>query len=53
MEEKVKDRSGDLIVESEKVRERLKEYFDELLNADDGREAEVMAVGWKGDMPLL
>ena len=53
IEEKVKDKNGDLIVESEKVRERWKEHFDELLNVDDGREAEVVAVGGRGDMPLL
>ena len=38
----VKDKNGNLITESEKVRERWKEYFDELLNVEDGREAEVV-----------
>ena len=53
MEECVKDMNGQLIVESGKVRERWKEYFDGLLNVEDGREAEVLAIGGRGDMPLL
>ena len=40
----LKGKNGNLIAEGEKVRERWKEYFDELLNVEDGREADVIDI---------
>ena len=44
-EERVKDVDGNLLVEGEQVRERWAQYFRELLNVEDDREAVIVAVG--------
>ena len=51
--EAVKGEDGQLIVESERVRERWKGYFERLLNVEDGREAVVVAVGGREGVPVL
>ena len=51
--EGVKDVDGCVIVEEVRVRRRWKEYFDGLLNVEDGREAVVLAIGGRGMMPLM
>ena len=52
-EEKVKDANGKVLVEKAEVSERWAEYFDELLNVEDVREAKVVAVGGQGGMPVF
>ena len=44
-EERVKGVDGRLLVEEREVRERWAGYFSELLNVEDEREAEIVAVG--------
>ena len=52
-EELVKDRDGGLLVESLDVRRRWAEYFSELLNVEDEREAIVVPGGGGGQMPVF
>ena len=49
----IKDKKGHMIVEDVQVRERLKEYFVELLNFEGESEARVLAIGREGKIPLL
>lgn len=51
-EEAVKDENGQLLVEGGAVRRRWAEYFEGLLNVEDGREARIEAVGGVR-MPVL
>ena len=44
-EVKVKDANGRLLLEGSEVRARWAEYFEELLNVEDDREARIVAVG--------
>ena len=53
LEERVKAGDGRLLVKSEDVRGRWAEYFKDLLNVEDGREAVVVAVGRERRMPVL
>ena len=43
-EMRVKDRDGNMLVEGKAVRHRWCEYFDKLLNVQDGVQANVVAV---------
>ena len=43
-EEVVKDGNGQLLLESVDVQKRWAEYFDDLLNVEDAREADIVAV---------
>ena len=52
-EEVVKGMDGQLLVEEGAVRNRWAEYFEGLLNVEDGREAEIVAVPGNGRMPRL
>ena len=52
-EERVKDVSGNVLVEKAAVSERWAGYFDALLNVKDDRKANVVAVGGEGGMPVF
>ena len=52
-EEVVKDVNGQLLLESGDVRKRWAEYFDDLLNVEDAREADIVAVEGGARMPVL
>ena len=52
-EERVKDRNGRVLVESRDVSKRWAEYFGELLNVVDEREAVVVPVGDGSRMPVF
>jgi hypothetical protein len=52
-EEKVKSANGQLLVSEREVRERWAEYFEELLNVEDDREANILAVGNGMRVPIL
>ena len=52
-EERVKDRNGKLLVECQDVRKRWAEYFCELLNVEDGREAKIVQVDGRRQMPVF
>jgi len=52
-EEKVKDKNGKLLVCGNEVKKRWAEYFEELLNVDDEREANVVAIGSDRRMPVF
>ncbi|KAK7016410.1 hypothetical protein SK128_014147, partial [Halocaridina rubra] len=52
-EERVKGADGKLLVDEIKVREKWAEYFKNLLNEEDDREAEIMAVENEWRMPML
>ncbi|KAK7063258.1 hypothetical protein SK128_028361 [Halocaridina rubra] len=52
-EERVKGADGQLLVDVIKVRERWAEYFKNLLNEEDDREAEIVAVANEWRMPML
>ena len=51
-EECVKDVNGEVLVERERVLGRWGEYFENLLNVEDGRQAEIAAVE-RGRMPRM
>jgi len=44
-EERVKTENGRLLIEKDAVRKRWAEYFERLLNAEEDREPEIVAVG--------
>ena len=44
-EMRIKNRDGNMLVERKKVRHRWAEYFDELLNMQDGEQASIVVVG--------
>ena len=48
MDTKIKDADGNILSEENAVRNRWKEYFEELLNVDDGREVEMNEVQLNG-----
>ena len=52
-EMRVKDRDGNMLVEGKAVRHRWAEYFDELLNVQDGVQANVVAIGGDRRMPMF
>ena len=49
----IKDKNGQVTAKDVKVSERFKEYFEELLNFEEEREAIVLAIRGRGEMPLL
>ena len=49
----IKDKNGQVIAEDVKVSERFKEYFEELLNSEEEKEAIVLAMGGREEMSLL
>ena len=51
--EAVKDVNGSLLLRSGDVRKRWAEYFEELLNVEDPREAIIVAVRGGARMPVL
>jgi len=53
MEARVRDVNGNVLCDDKSVKDRWKEYFDMLLNEEDGREANVVAVGNGRGMPNL
>ena len=50
---RVKDRDGTMLVEGKAVRQRWAEYFDELLNVQDGVQASIVALGGARRMPVF
>ena len=52
-EERVKAEDGRMLVEKDEVRERWAEYFEGLLNVNEGREAEIVAVGRENGINML
>ena len=52
-ESRIKDGSGRLLVEEEEIKKRWAEYFEELLNVWDEREANIVAVPGGRRMPVL
>ena len=50
---RVKYRDGDMLVEGKVAMHRLDEYFDELLNVEDGLQVSVVAVGGDRRMPVF
>ena len=52
-EEEVKDVNGRLLLDSGDVRKRWAELFEELLNVDDPREANIVAVRGGARMPVF
>ena len=50
---RVEGRDGKLLVEGKAVRHRWAEYFDELLNVQDGVQASIVAVGGDRRMPCV
>jgi hypothetical protein len=52
-DEAVKDVNGRLLLERGDVRKKWAEYFEELLNVEDPREAYIIAVRGGARMPVL
>ena len=53
VEERVKDVNGSILVGANEVKMRWMEYFEDLLNVEDEREANVAAIGNDCRMPVL
>ena len=49
----VKDVNGQMLLESGNVQKRWTEYFEDLLNVEDAREADIVAVEGGAQMPVL
>ena len=52
-EMRVKDRDGNMLVEGNAVRHRWAEYYDEMLNVEDGVHASIVAVGGDRNMSVF
>jgi len=52
-EERVKAENGRLLIEKDAVRKRWAEYFERLLNVEEDREPEIVAVGRERGMNVL
>ena len=52
-EMRVKDRDGNMLVVGNVFRRRQAEYFDLLLNVQDGLQASIVAVGGNRRMPVF
>ena len=50
---RVKDREGNMLIDGKAARRRWAEYFEELLNVQDGVQASVVAVGGDRRMPVF
>ena len=48
MEVRVKDSDGNILTDENAVKERWSEYFEQLLNVDDGRVAEISGAQMNG-----
>ena len=52
-EKRVKDRDGNMLVEGNSVKPRWAEYFDKLLNMEDGVHASIVAEGGDRRIPIF